>query len=82
MTLETFKQLKSEIELRLNKASDELNMFPVGQFGGVSEEARQTPEFKKAKQEYDKAFSELKTLNGNASNKIKRELSKLKRLGK
>tara|TARA_R110000765_G_scaffold131834_1_gene230352 strand:- start:691 stop:939 length:249 start_codon:yes stop_codon:yes gene_type:complete len=75
MTLELYTELKNEINERVDKADLLVNSFPKGEMGLV----KMTDEFRSAKRNFDIAFSELRTLNGSASNKLKKEYSLLKR---
>lgn len=78
MTLELYTELRNEIEVRLDKADDLVKSFPVGQMGLV----KMTDEFRVAKRKFDLVFNELRVLNKNTSNKIKREHAMNKRFKK
>ena len=78
MTLELYTELKNDITLRLDKADLLIKSFPKGQMGLV----KMTEEFRSAKRNFDIVFNQLRVLNKNTSNKIKREYSLNKRLKK
>lgn len=78
MTLELYTELKNEIEVRLDKADALVKSFPVGQMGLV----KMTDEFRVAKRSFDIVFNQLRILNKNTPNKIKREYAMNKRFKK
>ncbi len=75
MTLETYTELRNEINKRVTMYSDILNTFEKNDCGMVDV----TEEFKSAKNSYEIAFNELRLLNSSVSNKMKREFSKANR---
>ena len=76
MTLKLYTELKNEITVRLDKADLLIKSFPKGQMGLVE----MTDEFRTAKRSFDLVFNQLRILNKNTHNKIKREYSLNKRL--
>jgi hypothetical protein len=76
MTLDIYTELKNEITVRLDKADLLIKSFPKGQMGLV----KMTDEFRTAKRNFDLVFNQLRILNKNTPNKIKREYSLNKRL--
>ena len=76
MTLELYTELKNEITVRLDKADLLIKSFPKGQMGLV----KMTDEFRTAKRNFELVFNQLRILNKNTPNKIKREYSLNKRL--
>lgn len=78
MTLELYTELKAEINFRLNKADDLVKSFPLNEIGLV----KMSDEFRLAKRKFDLVFNELRTLNQNTPNKIKREYAMNKRFKK
>ena len=78
MTLELYTELKNEIEVRLDKSDALVKSFPVGQMGLV----KMTDEFRVAKRSFDIVFNQLRILNKNTPNKIKREYAMNKRFKK
>jgi hypothetical protein len=76
MTLELYTELKNEITVRLDKADLLIKSFPKGQMGLV----KMTDEFRTAKRNFELVFNQLRILNKNTPNKIKREYLLNKRL--
>ena len=77
MTLEIYTELRNEIEPRWNSASDLVQSF-VNPTTGMVKDIK-CEDYRAAKKSYDRVFNEVRTLNGNTSNKIKRDYSISKR---
>lgn len=75
MTLETYTELRNPIQKRVDTYSDILNTFEKNSAGMVEV----TDEFRAVKNSYDLAFNELRVLNKNTPNKIKRDYSRANR---
>lgn len=67
------KEIKSALEKRVSEHSSALKKFPTNSMGMVHESVRNTPEFKKAKQDYHSSFSELQKVNQVFTKKFKKE---------
>ncbi|PLS18937.1 hypothetical protein CVD28_00625 [Bacillus sp. M6-12] len=63
MNLEEAKAHKKELDLINQKHSKILQQFETNGMGLVPDNIRATPEWKKAKQEYDHSFAELRKFN-------------------
>lgn len=57
----------------MTKASDRLQAFPSGAMGLTPDSVRSTPEFKKAKADFDKAFAACRAFNAVYVKKFKKE---------
>jgi len=69
-----------EINNAVNKASDELNKaFKKMPSGGLSDEVRATPKFKKLKQAYNIAFKKLQDFNKKSSKAFQKKQKMEKR---
>lgn len=80
MTLELYTELRNEIEPRWDKADQLVKSFVdvnTGLVKGIKDE-----DYRKAKRAYDLVFNQIRVLNNNTSNKIKREYSMKKRFKK
>jgi len=60
---ETYKNEKKKINDKVDKLSDTIKQVSGGSSVDVSDEIRNSPKFKKAKNDYDKAFKELQKFN-------------------
>lgn len=78
MTLELYTELKKEIEPRLDAADKAVKSFPAKENGLVE----MTEEFRIAKRKFDLLFTQLRALNENTPNKVKREYAMAKRFQK
>ena len=78
MNLEVYTELLKDIERRLNPLNDLLNSFPKNELGLVEI----TSEYLESKRKFDLVFDELRTLNKNTPNKIKREYALKRRFKK
>ena len=63
MTLEQFIETRNKINARMKELKQFLDKFPKGQMGLHSNEVRNIPAFKQAKNELDKLFATLQKLN-------------------
>jgi len=82
MNLEEYTRKKEEIDRIVDEADNRLKSFSTRNDGSVSEEVRLSPEYRKAKRDFDKAFSFSRAFHGSVDNKIKREYSMNKRKAK
>ena len=71
MTLELYTELRNEIEPRWNKADQIVKSFVDVNTGLVKD--IKDEDYRKAKRAYDIVFNQVRVLNKNTSNKIKRE---------
>lgn len=69
ISLELYTQLRNQLEPILDEASSKVQSFPTNEIGLLI----RTDESIKAKREYDILFKKLRTLNGMASNAIKKQ---------
>jgi hypothetical protein len=63
MNLEEAKAHKKELDSINRKHSEILQQFEVNGMGLVPDNIRATPEWKQAKQDFDRSFSELRKFN-------------------
>ena len=70
---------RTTINNKVDRLSQELQKFTKGDGGAVSSKVRSTPEYKKAKKEYDIAFKELQKFNKETPKDVKNKLSKERR---
>jgi len=77
MTLELYTELRNEIEPRWDKADQLVKSFADVNTGLVKD--IKDEDYRKAKRAYDLVFNQIRVLNKNTSNKIKREYSMNKR---
>lgn len=80
MTLELYTELRNEIEPRWDKADQLVKSFVDVNTGLVKD--IKDEEYRKAKRAYDLVFNQIRVLNKNTPNKIKREYSMNKRFKK
>lgn len=80
MTLELYTELRNEIEPRLDKVDKLVKSF-VDLNTGLVKDVKDE-DYRKAKRAYDLVFNQLRVLNKNTQNKIKREYSINKRFKK
>ena len=80
MTLELYTELKNEIEPRWDKADQLVKSFVDVNTGLVKD--IKDEDYRKAKRAYDLVFNQIRVLNKNTSNKIKREYAMNKRFKK
>lgn len=78
MTLDLYTELRNEIEPRWDKADEIVKSFVDVNTGLVKD--MKDENYRKAKRAYDLVFNQLRTLNKNTPNKIKRQYSLNKRL--
>tara|TARA_R110002050_G_scaffold269582_1_gene411976 strand:+ start:405 stop:641 length:237 start_codon:yes stop_codon:yes gene_type:complete len=76
MTLELYTELKKDIDLRLDMWDSILKSFPINEIGMAIE---RNEDYRAAKKSFNIVFNQLRTLNKNTSNKIKREYALNKR---
>lgn len=77
MTLELYIKLRNELEPKWDKADQLLKSFIDAKTGLVKDIKDEN--YRKAKREYDLIFNQIRVLNKNTPNKIKREYSMNKR---
>ena len=80
MNLELYTLLRNELEPKWEKADQLLKSFVNVNTGLVKDIKDEN--YRKAKKEYDLIFNQIRVLNNNTSNKIKREYSMNKRFKK
>ena len=68
------KELKEQLDQRVEQASQALKVFERGEMGLTPDHVKATPEFKKAKSEFDKAFRALRSFNSSYIKTFKKEL--------
>lgn len=71
-----YKKIKGEIDAALQQIEKRLHSFPKSSLGGVTDEARKTPEYIKLKSLWHKTFLTLRTVNRIATQKFKKEIQK------
>lgn len=71
-----YKKIKGEIDAVLNTLHDRLNSFPKSILGGVTDEARKTPEYIETKKQWNKYWSLLRSVNKVGVKKFKKEIQK------
>jgi len=72
-----FEEAKAEsalINKAVDAASEALQAFPRGPLGGTSEAARATPEFRAAKDRFQKAFARQRAFNAVYVKRFAKEL--------
>ena len=75
-TFQEYKDMKSKQDEIVSSLSDKLNSFQKGSMGLLSDSVLSSPEYRKARGEYNKEFKLLQDLNSKGSKKFKKELSK------
>lgn len=80
MTLEMYTELRNEIEPILDNADQLVKSFVDTNTGLVKD--IKDEDYRKAKRAFDLVFNQLRVLNKNTPNKIKREYSMNKRFKK
>ena len=78
MTLEIYTELKKDIDTRLDISDIAIQSFSRNEMGLVEV----TDEYRTAKRRFDIVFNELRVLNKNTPNKVKREYAMNKRFAK
>lgn len=64
LTFTEFKNMRGFLQNRMDAASLELHKYPRGPMGLVPDEIRASEEYRLHKSAYDRAFQQLRRLNG------------------
>lgn len=73
MTYQEAKEMKIQLENINQVHSDELKKFEKNSMGFTPDHIRNTPDFRKAKNDYDRSFIELRNFNGWFMKAFKKE---------
>ena len=71
-----YKKIKGEIDAVLDTLHNRLNSLPKSSLGGVTDEARKTPEYIETKKQWNKYWSLLQSVNKIGVKKFKKEIAK------
>ena len=74
MNYQDAKVRKQELDEINNEHSDKLNTFEENSMGLTPDHIRETPEYQKAKQDFDRSFAELRNFNGWFVKTFKKEI--------
>lgn len=72
MTYERYIEIHNQYDAQLNFWSDKLNSFPKLSDGRVTDEAKQSDDYKNAKRMYDTYFTAFRKLNKDSKEYVKR----------
>lgn len=80
--MKQIQAIKTQLEQTYFYWAAKMREFPRSDMGLIPDEVRESEEYRHTKSQCDKAFNELRAFNGRLTNAQKKELARLRRLGR